>query len=88
MKWKTTDDIINKILCKVSPCKDEIEKVWNCMEESKNASIETMKDGEIILKVKNSAYLQILTFKREEIKRNFNDKLDYKIKNIKIRLGG
>lgn len=88
MRWKTTGDIIDKILCKIIPCKDEIEEAWNSMEESKNATIETFKDGEIILRTKNSACLQILTFKREEIKKKFNDRLGDKIKNIKLRLGG
>ncbi len=87
MTWKTTNNIINGILQGIGkPGKDEIESVWNNIEESKIARVETFKNGEIVLRVKNSAYLQVLTFKREEVKEKLNHSLDNKIKNIKIRL--
>lgn len=87
MTWKTTNNIINGILQGIGkPGKDEIESVWNNIEESKIARVETFKNGEIVLRVKNSAYLQVMTFKREEVKEKLNHSLNNKIKNIKIRL--
>ncbi len=87
MTWKTTNNIINGILQGIGkPGKDEIESVWNNIEESEIARVETFKNGEIVLRVKNSAYLQVMTFKREEIKEKLNHSLDNKVKSIKIRL--
>jgi hypothetical protein len=89
MKWKKTNDILDKILRRAGGAtKDEILDAWNKLEESKIAEVITFTNGTLILKVPNSAYLQMLSFKREEIKKNLNKILGNKIVNVKLKCGG
>ena len=89
MTWKTSGHIIDKLLnSSKGPIKDKIEKAWNQMEESRKAKIVTFKKGQLIISVENSAWLQELTFKREEMKKTLNQSLAGRIKEVKIRLGG
>ncbi|MFH1416358.1 MAG: DciA family protein [Elusimicrobiota bacterium] len=89
MNWKNATGIIDGILKSASRhSKDDIEAAWKSIEESKYASIVTFIDGELILKTENSTYLQILTYKLQEIKRKLNEKLSGIVTDIKLRLGG
>lgn len=89
MNWKSVDKVLEKIIGnKKVPIKDRMEELWNNMEESKMASIENFTNNELILKVSNSSFLQIISMKRENIIKKFNKHLKLNIKKIKIRLGG
>ncbi|MFC2048979.1 DciA family protein [Elusimicrobiota bacterium] len=90
MNWKPASDIISKIFKnKNIDIKDTIEKLWNSMDDIKDkADIVTLKNGDLILKAKNSVYLQELSFKKHDIIKIMNSKLNGRIKNIKLRLGG
>lgn len=89
MSWKNTDYIIDKLLNDAkSNLNDNLENYWKKMNESRYAQIITYKNGELILKVNNSASLQLLSIKREEIKNNINKSIGTKIRKIRFRLGG
>lgn len=91
MTWKSTDNILDNILKKNKDfLKDKITRAWNECGENNKADIEYFRQGELTLKVKNSAYLQELTMNKSRIKKVMNDNLDSscKIKKINISLGG
>ncbi len=89
MKWEIAGNILDRILEQSkSSIKDDLEKAWNNIDESRMAKIVTFKNGDMVLKAENSAELQILSLKREEIKQQLNNKLNGKVKNIRFRLGG
>lgn len=90
MNWKTPASIIDNILIKSNKLiRDKVEKAWKSIPGIENkADIVTLSNGELIIKVKNNAYLQELSFRREEIKQKMNNKLNGHVKKIKLRLGG
>jgi chaperonin cofactor prefoldin len=88
MSWKTPNNIIDRILAGPgSLIKDRVEKAWNELEEKDKAKVVTLKNGHLILNAKNSAWLQELTYKREEIKQKLNRSLGGAVKDIRLRLG-
>ena len=87
--WKSTDSILRRIIGNRNPAlKDSLEKAWLNFEDSKYAVIETFRDGELVLRVKNSAHLQVLSMKREIIKTFLNERIERQVKNVKFCLGG
>lgn len=89
MIWKTPEKLIEKIIEKSrAGLKDKIEQAWEELDESSKADIVTFRNGRLIINVKNNAWLQELTFKREEIKEKMNKSLKGAVKEIRLRLGG
>ncbi|MFC2061081.1 DciA family protein [Elusimicrobiota bacterium] len=90
MNWKTTEQIIEDIIGdRKELVKDIVERIWKSIPGIEDkAEIVTLSNNELILKAKNSACLQELSFRREEIKEKMNKELKNKIKRIKLRLGG
>lgn len=91
MSWKNTENILDSILRKNKVfLKDKINRAWKECGESEKADIGYFRNGELTLKVKNSAYLQELSMNKSNIKKKMNANLDTdcKIKRINISLGG
>jgi len=89
MSWKKPSDLIDKMLEKSKlSVKDDLLSCWSSMPDSRKAEVVTLDKGELILSVKNSAFLQEITFRKEQIKEELNRKIGNRISNIKLRLGG
>ncbi len=91
VSWKKTENILDSILRKNKIfLKDKITEAWNNCPEKDKADIMKFHRGELILKAKNSAYLQELSMNKGKIKNLMNKNLDpkCKIKRINISLGG
>ncbi len=85
MNWKKAGNIVNKIIPDSGGnLKDRMEEAWNDIGEKDKADPVHFSKGILTLKVKNSTYLQVLTYKKEEIKGKLNSRLDIEIKNIKF----
>ena len=88
MKWVSANYIVDRVLKKINaPIKDNIEKAWEKIgDDSKKAKIVTLKNNILYISVQNSAHLQEISFKREEIIKKLNKLLNGKIEKIIMRV--
>jgi hypothetical protein len=85
MNWKKAGKVVDTIIkVPAGGLKDRVEEAWKTTGEASKAMPQHYSDGLLTLKVKNSAHLQELTYKKEELKDKLNSQLDIKIKNIKF----
>ncbi|MGM0568252.1 MAG: DUF721 domain-containing protein [Elusimicrobiota bacterium] len=87
MMWSEPERLLHSILGRMKePSWDFISEAWDSLEDIRNMGEPvSLKEGKLTIKVKNSAYMQILSMKKSEIKRKINRK--YKpgeIKEIKF----
>lgn len=87
MMWSEPDKLLYSILGRIKePSWDFITQAWESLDDVKNMGEPvSLKEGKLTIKVKNSAYMQILSMKKSDIKRKIN--LEYKpgeIKKIKF----
>jgi len=89
MSWVNSENAIDRLLKGITrPRKDRVEQAWKKLEESKHADLEGFSNGELVIKVKNSAKLQLLNFKKDDIIKKMNDNLEERVINVRFRLGG
>ncbi|GEM_PF-3498175 len=90
-RWKKADTMLDGIISRFKPVKDDISRAWEKTgKESRKAEVITFKNGRLYLNVKNSVYLQELSYKKDMLIRTINDKIEgeKKVKDISFRLGG
>ena len=89
MSWTNSANSVDRLLRSIGrPRKDRVEQAWKKLEESRHADLEGFSNGELVIKVKNSAKLQLLNFKKDEIIKKMNDSLEEKVNNVRFKLGG
>lgn len=89
-KWKDPAKILESLLDRKNFfLKDKAEEIWkNIPGVSGKGELTTIENSKLLIKAKNSIYLQELSFRKEEILEAFEKTIPGRIKSIRFSLGG
>ncbi len=86
--WRNTGNIVDSILGRIKEPKwDRLMEAWEKIEGVQEMGEPVrLSKGALVIKVKNSAYLQMLNMRREEITQCLNKSMSGEIKNIRFQV--
>ncbi len=86
--WRNTGNILDSILNRIKkPEWDQLIQAWEKIEGVKELGQPVgLRKGALVIKVKNSAYLQVLNMRRDEITEKLNKSMSEEIKNIRFQV--